>query len=258
MENNTCPICGKPSKLSLFGSTRDDMLCSDCVKKLKSGKLTSTQVWNAVNKKINPKTLKTKSIEDIFLYAKAKKMKLATIAHKEKCLGPVLHSLQIKENIVDIIETDVPASISSSIYLLSDTNMLYRCDEQSYSQEGIFAEPKYDYYVFKTSLNDFKIEDCVFTNNKLTAFPYTSYDAVVYNNVGILVKEGYGEKVIKQLAAHAKKYAQKVEAPKVTVEVVTKEKTSKKEKSKIEEIRKLYEDGIITKEEMLDLIKNSK
>ena len=29
-------------------------------------------------------------------------------------------------------------------------------------------------------------------------------------------------------------------------------------KSKIEEIRALYEDGIITKEEMLDLIKNSK
>lgn len=258
MLNYVCPICGKPSKLNIFSNPREDMLCGDCVKDLKSGKLTKQKVWGAVDKKINPKTLNTKNIDDIFLYAKAKKIKIATIKNQRKCLEPVLASLQIKENIVDIIETDVPASVGSSIYLLSDNNMLYRCDEECVPQEGIFSEPNYYYYNFKTSLNGFKREDCVFNTYKLNTYPYTAYDAVVYKEVGILVKEGYGEKVIKQLESHAKKYAQKVEAPKVTVEVVTKEKPKKQSKSKIEEIRALYEDGIITKEEMLDLIKNSK
>ena len=258
MENSFCPICGKPSKLNLFGGVRDDMLCESCVKDLKSGKLTATKVWNAVDKKLNPKTLCTKNIDDIFLYAKSKKYKLATIVSKSNCLEPVLSNLQIKENIVDLINTDVPANIDTSIYLLSDNNMLYRCNEQAFTSDGIFSTPKYDYYVFKTSLNNFKKEDCVLNTYKLNTYPYTTYDAIEYNGVGILVKEGYGEKVIKQLESHSKKYAQVEKAPKVTVEVVTKEKPSKKEKSKIEEIRTLYEDGIITKEEMLDLIKNSK
>ena len=164
----------------------------------------------------------------------------------------------MKENVVDIIETNVPENVCRSIYLLTDSNMLYRCDEEVYKSNGAFSQPSYSYYQFKTSLNSFKADDCVLAANQLTTFPYTEYDTVLYNGVGIFVNKGGGEKVIKQLEKHAKKYTKKVEAPKITVEVVAKEKPAKTSKSKIEEIRALYEDGIITKEEMLDLIKNSK
>lgn len=257
MENFICPICGKPSKLNFFGGVRDDMLCDTCVKDLKSGKLTSQKVWAAIDKKMNPKTLCTKNIDDIYLYAKSKKIKLIALHDKNRCLNPVLAALTLSENIVDIIPSGISPSGHASIYLLSDKNMVYRCEEDTVPQ-GLFAEANYYYYTFSESLNNFKKEDCVFNTYKQDTYPYLSYDMVVYKTVQIIVEEGQGKKVLEQLEKHSKKYAQKEEKPKITVEVVAKEKPSKKTKSKIEEIRALYEDGIITKEEMLDLIKNSK
>lgn len=168
----------------------------------------------------------------------------------KECLNAGLAKLYLKENVVDAFNY-----LSEYIYLLTDANRLIICHETEEERKGVNLFGAHDYYhnteVYdlnsldkdKTSFNIFKKKSgYCYSEITLSINQYGYlYRAVIY------ASEKDGEKILNKILKHADKYNK-------TADKNPKD-TGSNENSNIKEIRAMYEDGIITKEEMMELLK---
>ena len=211
------------------------------------------------------------NVQDIIDYAKKNKIKLPFLNTKE-ALAECLKHLHIKENVVDILTAYTFQENNQQwyyAYLLTDENRILWVQEE---QVRIFSS-KFESGAFE--LNDLNMQRCGAQTIKKGMF--FKYDNIVLtanrinqwgteDTLGICLPEGLAPTVYKKILTHAKKYEKKEETPPAASTKKAKKKTASESKADtgadasaaaIQEIRSMYEAGILTKEEMMELLKEA-
>ena len=209
------------------------------------------------------------NVQDIIDYAKKQGIKLPFINTKG-AIAECLNYLHINENVVDILTAFTFQEDNQQwyyIYLLTNENRILWVQEE---QVRIFSS-KFESGTFE--LNDLNMQRCGYQTIKKGMF--FTYDNIVLTAnrtnqwgtddvLGICLPKGMAADVYKKILAHAKKYDKKDEAEAPATPKKPKKKTASgadvEEQSgdsaaAIREIRGMFEAGIITKEEMMELIK---
>ncbi len=191
----------------------------------------------------------------------------------EKQINAGLAKLYLDEQVITALGG---ASVDdcSHIYLLTDKNRLIICYCLSTKYEGlnIFKDFDYSYYGKTIDLNSLDEDRISAGYYKKGLFGKIYKVTLSGNNLNdkyldkTICTELYffkesGEEALKKILAHKKKYSKTKDA---TAKAKNEEKPKAEEinkstddNSKIKEIRKLHEDGLISKEEMLDLLKSA-
>ena len=209
------------------------------------------------------------NVQDIIDYAKKNKIKLPFLNAKG-ALAECLKHLHIKENVVDILTAYTFQEANNQwyyAYLLTDENRIFWVQEK---QVRIFSS-EFESGVF--DLHDLNMQRCGTQTIKKGMF--FKYDNIVLtatrinqwgleDTLGICMPEGMAADVYKKILAHAKKYGKTEETASSDAPKKPKKKTATDTKAEegagasaaaIKEIRSMYEAGIITKEEMMELLK---
>ena len=145
---------------------------------------------------------------------------------------------------------------------LTNKNRLFVCKENAVNTQGfIFTSTSYSYEVKITELEYVDANKCRILEHVNTSFfgkPLPAVygnlilnDKTVLTRADIKVLKNVYNAVIKSINGHKEQCAKKKNNSKAD-----KELTPTPASNNVAEIRKLYEDGIITREEMLDLIKS--
>ena len=209
------------------------------------------------------------NVQDIIDYAKKKGIKLPFINVKG-AIAECLKHLHINEEAVDILTAYTFQEDNQQwyyLYLVTNENRILWVQEE---QVRLFSS-KFESGTF--DLNDLNMQRCGYQTIKKGAF--FKYDNIVLtanrtnqwgteDGIGICLPEGMAAAVYKKILAHTKKYGKKDEAEVPAAPKKPKKKTASGASADepagdtaaaIVEIRSMYEAGIITKEEMMELIK---
>ena len=162
-------------------------------------------------------------------------------------LNKGLSNLYLNEEVVDVFCDDSRRKNNHSTYLLTDKNRLICC----YENETTLFEDVFDL----NNLNPSTISAKLIKEDGF--FGKTFAETILYSNIlkpngypvatSIYSSESPVSAITKKILNHHKKYS------------VSKQNDNQNQTqpTAISEIRKLYEDGIISKSEMLELIKES-
>ena len=193
-----------------------------------------------------------------------------SVVHLEKAINAALAGLYLGEQVVNAFSDELTRAEVHEVYLLTDKNRLAVCRETMLPSEKIFKLNDYYYDAFWFFLDGLDLSTSSAAIYKEKGLFGTKFGKITLNNgAEICCPEKAVESRLQTLSKHAKKYSET--AKKETSKPKTKKTTSKPvdlvkdemeksasaNESVIKEIRKLYEDGIITKEELMELIKEA-
>ena len=181
----------------------------------------------------------------------------------EDCLNKGLELLYLKENVVTYFIDDSNKSDKRKLYLLTDHNRLIICIEEltEYTGFNIFKTNNYDHYAVEFNLNALIPERTSYNVYKEKGLFGSKYAEITLYFAG--VQEDYIAKVVTSeqnselayniILSHAEEYGAK-QAPEPQPQAQPASGGGKD--AEIKQIREMHEAGIITKEEMMDLIKS--
>ena len=210
--------------------------------------------------------MKTRDTYEILKEIKAKGYFFDTaIFHKpEKLIESMVELLSVKENVVDFI--GLPGCAISTFLLVTDSGKLIGSNITTTVSRGfVFDKTKQDYDIVFLSIDGFRPDSVeVYEEKGAGAFGgtmdrvYVGFDDGTLN---FLAKRGKGmECYKKEFLAKIKKRLPKPEKPAAKTPAAkkaapVKAASTEGDASAIAEIRKMYDDGIISKEEMMELLK---
>ena len=179
----------------------------------------------------------------------------------EKCLNKGLELLYLKENVITYFIDDSGKSDKRKLYLLTDHNRLIICIEEltDYVGLNIFKTNDYEHYAVDFNLNVLDPERTsynVYKEKGLFGARYaeiTLYFHGVQEDViaKVVTSEKNSETAYEIILSHAQQYA----APAPQAQSQPQPAAGGKE-AEIKQIREMHEAGLITKEEMMDLMKS--
>ncbi len=180
----------------------------------------------------------------------------------EKCLDKGLELLYLNENVVTYFVDNSGIEERKYINLLTDKNRLIQCieEQEDYVGLNIFKTHSYMHYACDFNLNQLLPEKTSFNVYKQKGLFGAKYGEITLTFLEgdeevlgrIRMKESDCETAYSVILEHAKEYGAKPEKSESKSENV--EKPAGKE-AEIKEIRAMHDAGLITKEEMMELLK---
>ena len=186
----------------------------------------------------------------------------------EKYIESMLLTLYGNESVIDYIPC--PKILPTSLFLITDSGKLL-CTEVTTTITEKMLWDKTDYYYAAKSftLSSLCEEKTIIETRKDPGIFGSTKDNVIMffdeGSIALSLKKGTGNDVYKAVVAAKKKLISKLEKAKATATRSTAKSSEKpkpekaekasKESDAIKEIRKMYEDGIIEKAEMMELLK---
>ena len=180
----------------------------------------------------------------------------------ENCLNKGLELLYIGENVITYFIDDSNRADIKKIYLLTDHNRLINCSEEKteYTGFNIFKSNSYLHYAADFNLNALVPEKTsynVYKEKGLFGAKYAEL-TLYFNGVQedylaqIITSEENSETAYSIILAHAQEYGSAPEEP----EPAPANGGAGSKEAEMKQIREMHEAGLITKEEMMDLMKS--
>ena len=185
------------------------------------------------------------------------------LGNPEDYIESMLSLLYGNESVIDYIPC--PRILPTSLFLITDSGKLL-CTEvtTTVTEKALWDKTNY-YYSPKcfTLASLCEEKNIVETRKEPGIFGSTKDNVIMFfdeGSIALSLKKGTGNEVYKAVLAAKKKLMPKPEKPKATAKTAAKPSTKKADEPKnnsdaIKEIRKMYEDGIIEKDEMMELLK---
>lgn len=179
----------------------------------------------------------------------------------DKMLNAGLTQMFLDEEVVEALADDTGRNVNT-LYLLTNKNRLIITLEDVYESKSLFKSDEYKHYGYiydlnktdfsKSSLNIYK-ENKIFGNSYDQLILRFTNDNGIENEVAMMAPLNKGKDLLNQIKKHFDKYS----TPLSNKKKVNKNEEKLSQNNLVNDIRKLYEDGIITREEMLDLLKEA-
>lgn len=176
--------------------------------------------------------------------------------------GVVVSKLYENEEVIDFV-----LGLDTQFYLFTNQNYIFICYMEARKKEGIFSQNDYVYYAHRLDLNEVSKDKVKMVRSGTFGFgDYGIKFDTTYNEQDAIIiwvrKEKELQPTLAKVLNHVKKYKRgPISKPVVDVNIVSSNINTTPQKKdsntgNIQEIRKLYEDGIISKEEMMELLKD--
>ncbi len=177
-----------------------------------------------------------------------------------KYIESMIKNLRGNENVIDYIPC--PPNYITTLFLVTDSGKLLFSEVITTVTPGvIFDKTEITYDPRFYLLSSLREEETLIETLKEDKLFGTTWDNIImYFDEGSLdlkVKKGEGKGVYKSILTARKKLMPKPDKPKPTKAKTKAPEAQSNGSDAIESIRKMYEDGLITKEEMMELLKAS-
>jgi len=171
--------------------------------------------------------------------------------------------LRGNENVIDYIPC--PPNLINTLFLVTDSKKILFSEVSSEVTKGMLFDKTEHFYAsnFYTLTSLHEEETIIETRKGEGIFGAVKDEVIIFFDEGSLalsLKKGTGKETYKAILDARKKLLPKPEKPKPATKTAAKSTTKKaeepaKDSDAIQNIRKMYEDGIINKAEMMELLK---
>ena len=186
----------------------------------------------------------------------------------EKYIDSMLSQLHANESVIDYIPC--PKILPTSLFLITDSGKLICAEVSTTVTEKMLWDKTNYYYDSKCfTLASLREEETIIETRKGEGFFSAAKDNVIMlfaeGSISLELKKGTGNEIYKAILAAKKKTMPKPPKAKPSTSKTASKSSDKPSPEKVEkpssesdaikEIRKMYEDGIIEKAEMMELLK---